>query len=93
MLDEIIEAIRGKRAGAGRGFVNPPTVEERKMQARRRQRQEMSPGEREMVENVEDQKMREKIESMGFAKGGSISSASARADGCAQRGKTRGKMV
>jgi hypothetical protein len=27
------------------------------------------------------------------AKGGKIKSASARADGCAQRGKTRGKMV
>jgi hypothetical protein len=27
------------------------------------------------------------------AKGGMISSASKRADGCAQRGKTRGKMV
>ena len=27
------------------------------------------------------------------AAGGKISSASARADGCAQRGKTRGKMV
>ena len=26
-------------------------------------------------------------------KGGSVKSASARADGCAQRGKTRGKMV
>lgn len=29
----------------------------------------------------------------GFKKGGSVSSASRRADGCAQRGKTRGKMV
>ena len=29
----------------------------------------------------------------GLKKGGSVSSASARADGCAQRGKTRGKMV
>lgn len=28
-----------------------------------------------------------------YAKGGSVSSASKRADGCAQRGKTRGKMV
>jgi hypothetical protein len=28
-----------------------------------------------------------------FAKGGKVSSASARADGCAQRGKTRGMMV
>jgi hypothetical protein len=27
------------------------------------------------------------------AKGGSVSSASKRADGCAQRGKTRGKFV
>lgn len=29
----------------------------------------------------------------GYAKGGSVSSASKRADGCAIRGKTRGKMV
>ena len=28
MLEEMINAIRGKQAGAGRGFVNPPTVEE-----------------------------------------------------------------
>ncbi len=28
-----------------------------------------------------------------YAKGGSISSASTRADGCAQRGKTKGRMV
>ena len=29
----------------------------------------------------------------GYAKGGSVSSASSRADGCAIKGKTRGKMV
>ena len=29
----------------------------------------------------------------GYAKGGSVSSASRRGDGIAQRGKTRGKMV
>jgi hypothetical protein len=29
----------------------------------------------------------------GYKKGGSVSSASARADGCAQRGKTKGRMV
>lgn len=29
----------------------------------------------------------------GYAAGGSVGSASARADGCAQRGKTRGKIV
>jgi FKBP-type peptidyl-prolyl cis-trans isomerase len=29
----------------------------------------------------------------GYAKGGSVSSASKRADGCAQRGKTKGRMI
>jgi hypothetical protein len=29
----------------------------------------------------------------GYKKGGKVSSASSRADGCAQRGKTRGKMM
>ena len=29
----------------------------------------------------------------GYAKGGSVSSASSRADGCAVKGKTRGRMV
>ena len=40
--------------------------------------------------DVEDEKSRQKIKSMGFSKGGS---ASSRADGIAQRGKTRGTMV
>jgi len=29
----------------------------------------------------------------GFAKGGSVSGASSRADGCAQRGKTKGRYI
>lgn len=29
----------------------------------------------------------------GFASGGSVGSASKRADGCAQRGKTKGRMI
>jgi hypothetical protein len=33
------------------------------------------------------------LETYGMKKGGKVSSASSRADGCAQRGKTRGKMV
>jgi hypothetical protein len=32
-------------------------------------------------------------EGMGKKKGGKVSSASSRADGCAQRGKTRGKYI
>ena len=31
--------------------------------------------------------------SLGFKKGGKVSSASKRADGCAKRGKTKGRMV
>ena len=38
--------------------------------------------------DVEDEKARQKIKSMGYAKGGVT-----RADGIAKRGKTRGKMV
>lgn len=32
------------------------------------------------------------VKTPGMKRGGSVSSASKRADGCAQRGKTRGKM-
>jgi len=71
-----------KNAGGGRGFINPPTV-----------------GEREMMDQYNEQKQRKAEENapttkteMGklFKKGGSVS---ARADGCAQRGKTKGRMV
>ena len=40
--------------------------------------------------DVKDEKDRQKIKGMGYAKGGS---ASSRADGCCVKGKTRGKMV
>jgi hypothetical protein len=35
----------------------------------------------------------EAYEYAGYKKGGKVSSASKRADGCAMRGKTKGKMV
>jgi hypothetical protein len=35
----------------------------------------------------------EAYQGAGYKKGGKVGSASKRADGCAQRGKTRGKMV
>jgi hypothetical protein len=45
-----------------------------------------------MIEGA--RKVKEKIKSvMPFKKGGSVSSASKRADGCAIRGKTKGKMI
>jgi len=39
----------------------------------------------------EDEKRRK--QAAGMKKGGKVSSASSRADGCATKGKTRGKMV
>jgi hypothetical protein len=47
----------------------------------------------EAKRNVEDEKMRAKIKSMGYAGGGKVSSASKRADGCATKGKTKGAMI
>lgn len=43
--------------------------------------------------DVEDEKARAKIKSMGYAGGGKVSSASKRADGIATKGKTKGTMV
>ena len=85
------EFMRGKEAGLAprpapkRDMMVPTSEEEMKM---RRQ--------------VEDEKMMRDMErayeeapsrSMGLAKGGSVSMASKRADGCAQRGKNKGRFV
>lgn len=45
------------------------------------------------LQDVKDEKDRQSIKDMGYAKGGKVGSASKRADGCAQRGKTKGTMV
>jgi hypothetical protein len=42
---------------------------------------------------IEQQEAQAGKQGVPMKKGGSVSSASSRADGCAQRGKTRGKMV
>jgi hypothetical protein len=47
----------------------------------------------ESIQSAKDAKDRKKISDMGYKKGGSVSSASKRADGCCIKGKTRGKMV
>jgi hypothetical protein len=60
----------------------------------------MTPGQKQSMEEAKDEEMRKKMKTapttkteMGkaFAKGGMT--ASSRADGCAQRGKTKGTMV
>jgi hypothetical protein len=44
-------------------------------------------------EKEEERKAQRQAATQGMKKGGMVGSASKRADGCAQRGKTRGKMV
>jgi hypothetical protein len=46
-----------------------------------------------MAEDIEDRDEEKKRQQAGMKKGGKVSSASKRADGCAVRGKTKGKMV
>ena len=47
----------------------------------------------ESIQDAKDAKDRAKIKSMGYAKGGSVGSASKRADGCVTKGKTKGRFV
>ena len=83
----ILDKLLGKsEAGAGRGFVNPPTVAE--MEDAKR-----TPAQREAIQEMKDAKDRAKIKAMGYASGGKVSLASKRADGCATKGKTKGTMI
>lgn len=45
------------------------------------------------VEGPDAAELRARKERLGYRKGGSVSSASKRADGCATKGKTRGKFI
>ena len=87
-----------------RGAVSPGRVEmtdEAKQQQADKEMDELSAASKE---RDREQRAQKKMESErerllrrgakeGYAKGGMVGSASKRADGCAQRGKTRGKMV
>ena len=54
----------------------------------------MPPDIKDKLQDMKNKKAAEKYEATKtYKKGGSVGSASKRADGCAQRGKTRGKMV
>jgi len=47
----------------------------------------------ESKQDAADARARKKISDMGYKKGGSVSSASKRADGIATKGKTKGRMI
>lgn len=46
-----------------------------------------------LAARIGTQEMRDKYKAQGFAKGGAVGSASRRADGIAQRGKTKGRIL
>lgn len=76
-------------AEAGRGRVNPARVDPSAPAPKNRR----SAAVEQAIQEVDDMKMLEKIRKLGFKAGGSVGSASKRADGCAQRGKTKGRMI
>jgi hypothetical protein len=83
-----------KSAGAGRGFVNPKPVnvkEEDYVSPKDRMAMEEQMRDAKMIKDTEG--AYEKSRTTAFKKGGSVGSASKRADGCAVRGKTRGKVL
>jgi len=90
----LLERLLGQsEAGAGRGKVNPKTIAEMEDEKR-------SPAEREARQMLKDRAAAKAAEAAfnkampsPYAKGGSVSSASRRADGIAQRGKTKGRFV
>ena len=51
----------------------------------------LRPGSKEEMEELSPSRPKNSLQK--YQKGGKVSSASARADGCAQRGKTRGRIV
>lgn len=83
-----------RNAGAGRGFVNPRPVNVK-------EEDYVSPKDRmEMEQQLNEDRMQrandaayEKSRTTPYKKGGSVGSASKRADGCAVRGKTKGMIV
>jgi hypothetical protein len=83
-----------KDAGAGRGFVNPKPVnvkDEDYVSPKDRMRMEEQMREAKSIKDTEG--AYEKSRTTTFKKGGSVGAASKRADGCAMRGKTRGKVL
>ena len=83
-----------KTAGAGRGFVNPKPVnvsEQDYVSPKDRMGMEEQMRDAKMVKDAES--AYEKSRTTAFKKGGSVGSASKRADGIAVRGKTRGEIV
>ena len=93
MQGDSLSGFMNPKAGAGRGKQGGPTAKEL-------QEEPMTAGQKQSMQEAKDEESYQKRKTapttkteMGkpFSKGGSVS-ASSRADGIAQRGKTRGKV-
>ena len=87
-------AMMSETPNAGRGKQGGPTAKQADQN-----RAFMSDAEKAARDSAAEMKMQERTNkafedaSKGMKKGGKVSSASSRADGCCIKGKTRGKMV
>lgn len=79
-------AMAGFQDATGMGGILPMIASEQRRKRRERR-------ENETVEAGEGMKRGGKAKSKKYAKGGKVSSASKRADGCATKGKTKGRFV
>jgi hypothetical protein len=93
---------RFKESLAPEEFIPKPIRDAKKGLDRIQRGEDVPVGIREALQEMKDAEMRKREEAapttkteMGkiFKKGGKVGSASKRADGCAMRGKTRGKFV
>ena len=92
MQGNSLSGFMNPKAGAGRGGQGGPTAKELKEEP-------MTPGQKQSMEEAKDEEMQQKRKTapttkteMGkpFSQGGT---ASSRADGCAVKGKTKGRFV
>jgi hypothetical protein len=85
------EGLMGKLSAAG-GIGLLPAIISRKAQERREE-EEARNAENEQREEKKREKDSALAASTGMKNGGKVSSASSRADGCATKGKTKGRFV
>ena len=95
-LDKLKEMFRGRpQAGAGRGFVNPPAVEEDPME--RRKRLAMESAQKDTARRKMGAAYDRAMPNPEYKKGGCVKKYAkggvTRADGCAAKGKTKGRMI
>ena len=70
-----------------------PRTEEEMSELTREAARALSAREAQIERDVERASAAARAKFQGYAKGGKVSSASSRADGCAQRGKTKGRIL